>query len=130
LNKQKSAPFDVNRGAWIEKYPENIKNFVATDCEDIKSIKTLEKTIQEQLGAMQSLKASFPRRWFAIKNELSQMQAEYLTFDKYREICRRHGEENAEDQGQLAGFLHDLGIALNYRDDPRLSFNYVLKPEW
>ena len=28
------------------------------------------------------------------------------------------------------GFLHDLGIALNYKNDPRLRFAYVLKPEW
>jgi len=30
----------------------------------------------------------------------------------------------------LTGFLHDLGIALNYKDDPRLRFAYVLKPDW
>lgn len=35
-----------------------------------------------------------------------------------------------EKQTALAGFLHDLGIALNYKDDPRLRFAYVLKPEW
>jgi internalin A len=130
LNKQKSEPFDVNRGAWLEKYAGNIKAFVETDCETRKSVKLLERTIQKELSAISSLKEKFPQRWFAIKNELSRMQIEYLTFEKYREICRRHGEESEESQKQLAGFLHDLGIALNYRDDPRLRFNYVLKPEW
>jgi internalin A len=86
--------------------------------------------IQEQLQEMQSLKVSFPRRWFAIKDELSGMAAEYVTFEDYRAICRKHGESDPAEQTSLAGFLHDLGIALNYKDDLRLRFGYVLKPEW
>src|SRR5205823_8648853 len=35
-----------------------------------------------------------------------------------------------ESQNSLSGFLHDLGIALNYKDDPRLRFGYVLKSAW
>jgi internalin A len=130
LNKQKSEPFDVNRGSWLEKYAGNIHGFVETDCDNPKSIARLKQAIQEQLRGMQSLKASFPRRWFAIKDELSQMSAEYVTFEEYRAICRKHGESNPTEQNSLAGFLHDLGIALNYKDDPRLRFAYVLKPEW
>jgi internalin A len=130
LNKQKSEPFDVNRGGWLEKYAGNIKGFVETDCEDKKSITRLKKKIMEGLQAMQSLKESFPAQWFSIKGELSQMKNQYVTYERYREICAKLGEKDAEKQTALAGFLHDLGIALNYKDDPRLRFAYVLKPEW
>ena len=130
LNKQKDEPFDVNRGGWLEKYAGNIKGFVETDCEDAKSIVRLKQKIQEELQKMQSLKASFPERWFAIKDEVSQMKDQYVTYNRYRTICARRGEKDPERQTSLAGFLHDLGIALNYKDDPRLRFAYVLKPEW
>lgn len=130
LNKQKPEPFDVNRGGWLEKYSENIRGFVGTDCTDGESIKLLKHKIQLELGNMTSIKSSFPRRWFAIKNELSQMSSQFITFEDYRAICRKHKEDNPESQTSLAGFLHDLGIALNYKDDPRLRFGYVLKPEW
>src|ERR1019366_7662776 len=60
LNTQKLAPFDVNRGAWLEKYAGNIKAFVETDCADPKSISRLKETIQEQLSAVESLKTRFP----------------------------------------------------------------------
>ena len=130
LNKQKSEPFDVNRGGWLEKYSENIRGFVGTDCTDAHSINLLKRKIQEELGRLTSIKANFPRRWFAIKSELSQMTSQFITFEDYRTICRRHKEDNPESQTSLAGFLHDLGIALNYKDDPRLRFAYVLKPEW
>ena len=130
LNKQESEPFDVNRGGWLEKYAGNIKGFVATDCGDARSVTQLKRKIQEELDEMKSLKASFPRRWFAIKDELSQMGSAYVTFEDYRRLCRKHKEEDPAQQTSLASFLHDLGIALNYKDDLRLRFAYVLKPEW
>ena len=33
-------------------------------------------------------------------------------------------------QEALAGYLHSLGIALNYKDDPRLHDTHVLSPHW
>src|ERR1035437_9858670 len=130
LNKQQLAPFDVNRGAWLEKYAGNIKAFVETDCTDPTSVARLQEKIQEQLNALQSLKTRFPTRWFAIKEKLARMTADFVSFADYRALCRVNGEEDPESQDALSGFLHDLGIALNYRNDPRLRFAYVLKPEW
>ncbi|HYI93717.1 MAG TPA: COR domain-containing protein [Bryobacteraceae bacterium] len=130
LNKQKEEPFDVNRGGWLEKYAGNIAAFVTTDCADSKSITVLKRTIQERLGALKSIQEKFPSRWFAIKEELSRMTTDYVSFSDYRQICTKHGEADPERQSSLSGFLHDLGIALNYKDDPRLRFSYVLKPEW
>src|ERR1035437_9648884 len=130
LNKQQLAPFDVNRGAWLEKYAGNIKAFVETDCADPKSIARLKDRTQEQLSGLKSLQEKFPTRWFAIKEKLAHMKDNYVSIADYRALCRTNGEVDPEKQDLLSGFLHDLGIALNYRNDPRLRFAYVLKPEW
>src|ERR1035441_5411051 len=130
LNKQQLAPFDVNRGAWLDKYAGNIKAFVETDCADPRSIGRLQERIQEQLNGLESLKARFPTRWFAIKEKLARMPDDFVSFADYRALCRANGEEDPEKQDALSGFLHDLGIALNYKKYPRLRFAFVLKPEW
>ena len=70
---------------------------------------------------MKSLETSFPERWFAIKDELSQMSDQFVTYEHYRQICAKHGEKDPDKQTSLAGFLHDLGIALNYKDDPPVA---------
>jgi internalin A len=130
LNKQRSEPFDVNRGAWLEKYAGNVRGFVETDCLDDETIRQLQRKIREQIGGLKDLRVNFPRRWFAVKGALARMATDFITFADYRKICEEHGEKAPEQQTLLAGFLHDLGIALNYRNDPRLRFAYVLKPEW
>jgi len=60
-------------------------------CRDLETIALLKRKIQQQLGELKDVKAGFPRRWFAIKNELARMSTDYVTFSDYREICRKHG---------------------------------------
>jgi hypothetical protein len=40
------------------------------------------------------------------------------------------GETDPRKQEELAAFLHDLGVALNYHRDPRLHETTVLRPDW
>ena len=58
------------------------------------------------------------------------MTDNYLSFDAFREMCADHGEVEDEGQERLAEFLNVLGVALNYRQDPRLHETHVLKPSW
>jgi internalin A len=141
LNKSQQHPFDVNRGLLLEKYPR-ISDFVRTDCQKTADgsvapighgamgIEQLRQLIRHETGALESRKAVFPSDWFAIKERLAGMNENYLTWDEYQEICRGLGEQDSKAQRDLAGFLHILGIALNYRDDPRLREHHVLNPRW
>ena len=128
LNKIKEHAFDVNRRALQQKYP--IREFIKTDCEDGTGIEELSKAIARETDRLEDLRKAFPTGWFTIKDKLATMKANYLSFDRYREICEEHGETNKKAQQDLAGFLHRLGIVLNYRDDPRLQDTHVLSPHW
>ena len=129
LNKITEHPFNVNQGGLREKFPA-IRAFVQTDCEDGKGIDELRLAIERETDRLEHLRDAFPATWFSIKNRLAGMDENYLTFDRYREICREHGETDMQAQGFLAIYLHSLGIALNYKDDPRLSDTHVLNPHW
>lgn len=129
LNKSKQHPFDVNRGLLLEKYPF-IANFANTDCLDGSGIMDLKIMIRDQTDKLEHRKANFPSDWFAIKERLAEMKENFISWEGYREICRGLGERDTEAQRQLASFLHILGIALNYRDDPRLRETHVLNPRW
>jgi len=129
LNKINQHPFDLNYRGLQAKYPQ-IRAFVKTDCKTPTGISELHDRILQALGEMKSVKADFPSAWFAIKDALSGMKENYLSFDQFREVCKKHDEKDAKAQEDLAYFLHCLGIALNFRDDPRLSDTSVLNPRW
>ncbi|MBC7817749.1 MAG: leucine-rich repeat domain-containing protein [Planctomycetaceae bacterium] len=140
LNKIKKDHFDLNRGALREKFPQ-VQGFLETDCDnpgrDKKpgkhgyGIEPLRKSIAQQINKLPDIRQPFPVSWFAIKEELSKPRRKnFLTLDEYRELCNELGETNAESQSNLSLFLHRLGIALNFSDDPRLHDKHVLNPHW
>ena len=128
-NKIDQHPFDLNYRGLQAKYPQ-IRGFVKTDCKTPTGFIELHELIVKVLGDMQSVRADFPSAWFAIKDSLAGMKENYLSFDQFRDVCLKHRETDARAQEELAGFLHCLGIALNYKDDPRLRDTSVLNPRW
>jgi internalin A len=129
LNKIKEHPFDVNRRALQQKYL-SIRDFIKTDCEDGIGLEQLRKAIERETDRLEHLRDAFPTSWFTIKDRLAGMKKNYLSFDEYRKVCRRLGEKDSAAQEALAFYLHSLGIALNYKDDPRLQDTHVLNPHW
>ena len=133
LNKSAQSSFDLNYRALQTKYPQ-VRTFVKTDCETRQGVDELHQAIQKTIGALPGVRDRFPRAWFAIKDKLSRMKEElnenYIGYDRFRELCRQLNEPTESEQDRLAFYLHCLGIALNYKDDPRLRDMSVLNPHW
>ncbi len=139
LNKIKKDHFTLNRGAIQQKFPQ-VQGFVETDCDhpgpdqqpgqDGYGIAELHTAIAQQVDQLPEIRQAFPASWFAIKEQLSQTEQNFLSLDEYRKLCEQHGEPNSESQMHLSLFLHRLGIALNFSDDPRLHDKHVLNPHW
>jgi internalin A len=129
LNKIHEHPFDVNRGALQQKFP-NIRKFIRTDCETATGLAELRAAIEQETDALEHLRDPFPKSWVAIKDRLAQMADNYISFEQYRQFCQHDGEADRSAQDSLAVHLHSLGIALNYKDDPRLRDTHVLNPHW
>jgi internalin A len=129
LNKIKEHPFDLNRLGLQRKYAA-IREFVKTDCDDGFGFDELRKAITRETDRLQHLRDAFPASWFAIKDKLAGMRKNFLSYEEYRDLCSKLGEKDNNAQESLAGYLHDLGVALNYRDDPRLQDTHVLNPHW
>jgi internalin A len=128
LNKIHEHPFDLNRRGLQQKYP--IRDFVKTDCEDGTGIEALRRAIERETDRLEHLRDAFPASWFTIKDQLASMEKNYLSFEEYRHFCQEHGERELAAQEALAGYLHHLGIVLNYKEDPRLQDTHVLNPHW
>jgi internalin A len=123
----------LNRRGLQQKYPF-IRGFIATDCADCTGIKELRAAIERETDQLKHLRAAFPKSWFAIKDKLAGMKERlkrsFVSFEEYRMLCTENGEKEAAAQDSLATHLHNLGIALNYKDDPRLRDTHVLNPHW
>ena len=128
-NKIGQQPFDLNYRGLQARYPQ-IRGYVKTDCRDGIGIDALRDLIRSVTSQMPEVRMKFPVDWFAVKESIETQGDDFIGYEAFRQLCARHGVSDQADQDGLCWVLHCLGIALNYRDDPRLRETSVLKPEW
>jgi internalin A len=128
-NKISQHPFELNYRGLRARYPQ-IRAFVQTDCRDGIGIDELRRRVQEAVLEMPEVQMWIPVPWFRVKDRLERLGRDFMSYESFRDLCRDEGIVDWDDQRLLSWMLHCLGIALNYRDDPRLRETSVLKPEW
>ncbi|ESA34932.1 small gtp-binding protein [Leptolyngbya sp. Heron Island J] len=130
-NQVDQKPLDIDRRGLKKKYP-NIVRFIETSCSNLKhkGIEKLKREIQQQIANQPHVFDSLPASWFAVKDQLEKLDADYIEYHQYQHICQSQNITQEQNQKTLVGFLHDLGIALNFSDDPRLKQDNILNPEW
>jgi internalin A len=121
----------VDRGALQERYPF-IRSFVEVDCKTDKGVAKLKGALCREVDRLPWVREPFPAAWDAVRRALStgRKKRAHLTYAEYRALCATHGVQDEGQQDSLAEILHNLGAALNYRNDPRLREATVLQPEW
>ncbi len=129
INKIDAHPLDVNERFLENKY-RNIRAFIGISCQEQTNIDKLMTLIHDCVAAMPHVFDPFPQTWFELKQNLADLGDDYISYENYQNRCQENDISDERDQEILIGFLHDLGIALNFRDDPRLQDTSVLNPEW
>lgn len=67
-----------------------------------------------------------PKTWVRIRERLYEIEEPLISLDDYETICKESGVEKPEYREQIREYLHDLGIALNYKND-RLIFEETVR---
>ena len=133
INKVKDHSFDLNRRGLQAKFPA-IRGFFQTDCESGFGLEEMRQAILSETDRLEHLRDLFPASWFTVKDLLDDLprteNQNFIPFARYQQLCSENGVNAATSQETLVGFLHDLGIVVNFRDNPRLSETQVLDPEW
>ena len=122
----------VDRLALQERYPF-IAAFVEMDCQTRKGVANLKKTLSKEVDKLKWIREPFQPEWAAVRKALTaagKKQRAHLSYTEYRALCTTHGVTDAGQQDSLSEILHNLGTALNYRNDPRLREATVLQPLW
>ncbi|MBI3822971.1 MAG: TIR domain-containing protein [Planctomycetes bacterium] len=129
LNKYDLHAFSVDRHRLKERCPQ-IVGFVQTDAITGRGVPELRGLLETTVDQMKDVWLGVPLKWHRMKESLQKMPESFLEYKDYAKMCVEHGVPKPGEQESLAGTLHRLGIALNFREHHRLKHTSVLKPEW
>ena len=128
-NKCEDSALDIDSRGLSAKYP-NILAILATSCKTGAGIPEIANVLADAIDQMPHVRDLLPEAYFDVKSDLEALDADYLSYSSYEQLCARRGVTTQSSQELLVGFLHDLGTVLCFRDDPRLSDTNILNPEW
>ena len=130
-NKIDQHPLDIDRTGLQKKYP-NIVGILETSAATGAGIEALKTAIAAQVNNLPHVRDLLPETWFTVKTKLEGLGREtnFITHDKYLELCAENEVSDETSQRTLIGFLHDLGVVLHFQDDPRLEALGILNPQW
>jgi internalin A len=130
-NKIDQHPLDIDRTGLQKKYP-NIVGIIETSAATGAGIEVLKTSITEQVNNLPHVRDLLPETWFNVKTRLEGhgRESNFITHDKYLELCAENEVSDETSQRTLIGLLHDLGVVLHFQDDPRLEALGILNPQW
>ncbi|MFC1836366.1 COR domain-containing protein, partial [Thermodesulfobacteriota bacterium] len=133
IDDVRTITLDANETLY--RYPAedrpNVKAFVQTSCvEPRQGIEELKEEIRRQIAELDFVRTPIHRSWFNVKEELEKLNENYIPYQEYETICVAEQVADAKSCQDLAGFLHDLGIALHYGTHRMLHDTHVLDPKW
>ncbi len=129
INKIDTNPgFDVNRLFLQEKY-KNIKGFFRVSCATGEGIESFSQKLIDELTKVELIHTTWAESWFNVKIQLEKKTKDFISFDEYIDICEKEKITGKISQNTLVDFLHDLGVALHFKDF-KLQETHVLNPEW
>ena len=128
LNKIDQNPsFDVDERHLKNKY--NIKGFYPISCQTDEGIDQFLKALKKEILDVDLIETKWSPKWLVIKERLEKSTNNYITHEKFEAICQEEGIKNKSTQDVLMGYLHDLGIALHFKELELLD-TFVLNPIW
>lgn len=90
--------------------------------------------IQYWLKQLPHIGEEQPKSWLDIRRELERLAREegkdFISLDKYYEVCAQHTIPERERALFLSGYLHDFGAFLHFQDHPLLRKMLVLNNQW
>ncbi len=130
-NKIDQHLLDIDRTGLQKKYP-NIVSILETSAATGAGIEELKAAITEQVNNLPHVRDLLPETWFTVKTKLEELgkQSNFITQEKYLDLCAENEVSDETSQRTLIGFLHDLGVVLHFQDDPRLEALGILNPQW
>ncbi|WP_162501938.1 COR domain-containing protein [Sphaerospermopsis reniformis] len=90
----------------------------------------LTLVIERELAQLEGIHDLLPESWFQVKTILEGMDKDYIAYYQYENICNQEQITTESKQSTLIELLHQLGIVLNFRNDPIVRNTSVLNPEW
>jgi GTPase SAR1 family protein len=131
LNKKYGHEQKFDESGFRNHFGKLIKEVIELDLKDDKSrIYDLQDKVKMYLKQLPGIGDALPPSWVSIREDLLKEKVNFISFDRFREICSRHNIKEISMIHTLSGYFNRIGAFTHYIDDPILQERIYLNSNW
>ncbi|NIT56843.1 MAG: hypothetical protein GWN00_11600, partial [Aliifodinibius sp.] len=131
LNKKFGHGIKFDERGFRGHFGKIIKDIIELDLQnDIAKIPDMQDTVKLHLRQLPGIGDPLPPSWVEIRNDLLDEQENFITFDRFREICAAYNITDSSVIRTLSGYFSRIGVFTHYIDDPVLVERIYLNSNW
>ena len=110
----------------------NAKGSWATNIKTRRGLGTVKDAIEYHVQQLPHIGEELPRLWAKIRLTLENLSKDidYISLDKYLQICADNQIPERDRALKLSSYLHDLGTFLHFQNDLTLANLFILRNTW
>jgi len=94
-----------------------IRKVLAVDLSNIDEIPNLQKNIKDEILNLPQIGYILPTSWVEIRQKLSKLNEKFISFSKFREICKDAGITNPKIVKIISKLFSNIGVFTHFSDD-------------
>ena len=134
VNKSDEHGDGPDEHALRRKFAPALRGFLRTSCVDGTGIDALKRTLVAEALKLDGVRQPMNNIWLGIKTALEETKEDTIPLDRYLQLCREKGEDDAAMQTQLLDLWDKLGTVRYFPtrpdDPPEMRDTAILNPEW
>jgi internalin A len=131
LNKKYGHEQKFDESGYTKHFGNLIKKVFHLDLKnDINDIIVLQELVKVFLKQLPGIGDALPISWVEIRNELSKEGSNFISFDRFREICDKYNISDFSIIRTLSEYFSRIGVFTHYIDDIVLQERIYLNSNW
>jgi Leucine-rich repeat (LRR) protein/GTPase SAR1 family protein len=130
-NEKQNCQCSIDEGTLRKEFDQLLPS-IPTNFATNRGLDDIQKTIQTNFLNLPHINNPIPNSYLRIRSILENYShsQDYISDEKYYELCRSQNIKDPQEQLNISQYLHDLGICLHFQKDPVLKHLLILNPTW
>ncbi|WP_295798202.1 COR domain-containing protein [Mucilaginibacter sp.] len=131
LNKKFGHESKIDESGYRSHFGMIIKDVIELDLKnDVGNLVLLQERVKLYLKDLPGIGDPLPSSWVDIRDDLSHEKLNFISFDRFKEICQQRSIDDPSILHTLSGYFNRIGAFTHYIDDPLLQERIYLNSNW
>ncbi len=117
LNKKHKHIWQIDEPGLKRRFGNIIRNVVSIDLSQTSEVIDLQKQIKTEIEKLPYIGYILPKSWIDVRTELNQLDEKFISYEHFRNICKRYGITNPQLVEIISKLFTNIGIFTHFSDD-------------